>query len=284
MKLTDLKCVIVVSVLTHVLGVLGLSLVGGTREERVVASPPASGGTTVELTFFPQEIVSANLSELAAAQVVAAPAAVPGTESSRVEPGPGPVLRSDPAPLLPAATSAAEVNSDWLEENVLSRPDPVEPLPGKVTPGAPAKLSADGPATAIASNDSASADRQPAGINLNAQTSALGESPAGYLFTPSPVYPKAARQRHQQGLVLLNVLVTARGRPARIAVAQSSGFHLLDQAAIRAVRRWRFAEARSGPGAIDSNVQVPVVFKLTPGETAGSEGILKTFANNSNGS
>jgi periplasmic protein TonB len=83
-----------------------------------------------------------------------------------------------------------------------------------------------------------------------------------YLKNPEPIYPLAARRRHQEGLVLLAVIATTRGRAARVEVKQSSRFPLLDETAIQAVRGWEFEPARIGALAVESEIEVPVRFKL----------------------
>jgi TonB family protein len=85
---------------------------------------------------------------------------------------------------------------------------------------------------------------------------------AAYLFSPKPDYPKAARQRGEQGTVLLRVLVTPEGWPARVEVQESSGFELLDNAARAALRRWRFAPGIEGDQRVASHIEVPIQFTL----------------------
>ena len=51
-----------------------------------------------------------------------------------------------------------------------------------------------------------------------------------------PTYPPASRRAGEQGTVRLKVLVDTNGRPSNVAVAQSSGFPRLDEAAVEAVR------------------------------------------------
>jgi protein TonB len=46
-------------------------------------------------------------------------------------------------------------------------------------------------------------------------------------------------------------------------VDTSSGYDILDQAAVAAVRAWRFVPARLGGAAIEAWVRVPVAFRLT---------------------
>jgi len=87
-------------------------------------------------------------------------------------------------------------------------------------------------------------------------------SHAHYLSNPKPEYPEAARQQRQQGVVEVNVLVGADGRASEVSVSRSSGFTLLDQAAVQAVRRWIFEPARAGGLPVSSRVEVPVRFSL----------------------
>jgi protein TonB len=89
-----------------------------------------------------------------------------------------------------------------------------------------------------------------------------GKSHARYRTNPNPEYPTAARTQHQEGVVLLSVEVSAEGRPTSISLARSSGFPLLDQAAIAGVRRWTFDPARAAGFPIASTEQVPVRFRL----------------------
>jgi protein TonB len=90
------------------------------------------------------------------------------------------------------------------------------------------------------------------------------EAKPNYLKNPEPVYPESARRRRQEGLVLLAVTVTTQGRVSHIEVNKSSGFFLLDDAALQAVRDWEFEPARIGSVALESQIGVPVRFELTP--------------------
>jgi periplasmic protein TonB len=85
-----------------------------------------------------------------------------------------------------------------------------------------------------------------------------------YLKNPEPVYPELARRRRQEGLVLLAVKITAQGRAASVEIKKSSGFPLLDNAAVEAVRDWEFQPARIGSLALESEIEVPVRFELMP--------------------
>ena len=85
---------------------------------------------------------------------------------------------------------------------------------------------------------------------------------AAYLHNPAPDYPQMARRLGQQGRVLLKVLVGENGTAETVALATSSGFEKLDQAAIEAVKKWSFIPAKRSNEAISAYVLVPVKFSL----------------------
>jgi len=77
-----------------------------------------------------------------------------------------------------------------------------------------------------------------------------------------PDYPAEAQRRGWQGRVVLRVEVSPAGSPLSVDVRVSSGHELLDQAALRAVRRWRFVPATQGDTPVAGTVDVPVQFRL----------------------
>jgi len=78
-----------------------------------------------------------------------------------------------------------------------------------------------------------------------------------------PSYPPASRRAGEEGTVRLKVLVDEKGRPKDVAVATSSGFARLDEAAMQAVRKWRFVAATDGANPITAWTQVAITFRLT---------------------
>lgn len=59
----------------------------------------------------------------------------------------------------------------------------------------------------------------------------------------APVYHPLARERGEQGTVEVGFLIDESGRVSEVAVVQGSGFRTLDDSAIAAVRRWKYAPA-----------------------------------------
>lgn len=77
-----------------------------------------------------------------------------------------------------------------------------------------------------------------------------------------PDYPRAARQRGEQGDVVLEIDVAADGSVSSVRVATSSGFADLDAAALKAVKSARFSPAKSGDRAVASHARLTLSFKL----------------------
>jgi protein TonB len=114
----------------------------------------------------------------------------------------------------------------------------------------------------------------PAEVPIPASANAISGSqqqgaPAKDLKTSNrvdPTYPPSSRRAGEQGTVRLKVLVDTNGRPSNVEVSQSSGFTRLDEAAIAAVKKWRFEAATDGSNKIQAYTQVAVTFKLTEAE------------------
>ena len=83
-----------------------------------------------------------------------------------------------------------------------------------------------------------------------------------YRQNPVPEYPSIARKRGYQGTVVLEVLVTAEGKVKELALSASSGFSVLDQAALASVNTWLFEPGTRGGEKVDMWVKVPVRFRL----------------------
>lgn len=85
---------------------------------------------------------------------------------------------------------------------------------------------------------------------------------ADYLHNPTPEYPGMSRRRGEQGRVTLKVVVSSNGEPESVQLDKSSGFELLDKAALNAVKNWKFVPAKSNHQSVMGTVIVPVKFSL----------------------
>jgi len=102
------------------------------------------------------------------------------------------------------------------------------------------------------------------GIDIAARPAGIGrdvpaEPAAG---NPAPAYPVAARRAGREGRAVLRVVVSSTGEGREIRIAESSGTPSLDEAALAAVRHWRFTPARRNGEAAEDVVLVPVSFTL----------------------
>ena len=83
-----------------------------------------------------------------------------------------------------------------------------------------------------------------------------------YQLNDPPLYPDLARKRGQEGTVILRVLVNKEGRVDDLEIEDSSGFGVLDRAALASVKKWSFEPGRRGEERMQMWVRIPVTFKL----------------------
>lgn len=81
-----------------------------------------------------------------------------------------------------------------------------------------------------------------------------------YRSNPPPEFPMLLREQGMGGVVWLRVWVDESGQPGKITLLKGSGYRLLDESALKAVRQWRFIPAMSGPHPFASWVEFPVRF------------------------
>lgn len=113
-------------------------------------------------------------------------------------------------------------------------------------------------------SDSGHASRQIDRAGESGKSSLLASS--RYQDTPSPEYPYASRQRGEEGRVLISVEILENGSAGQLILKRSSGYPLLDQAALKAVRKCKFHPAVRNNVRIRSWGDVPIRFKLEDAE------------------
>ena len=159
---------------------------------------------------------------------------------------------------------AAPIEAVFIPEQTQSEPEPPAPVKPEIDQVMPTEQ----PMPEIQFDEPVVPPAQtavPASENAIAATTASG-AVAQDLKTSNrvePAYPPAARRAGEEGTVRLKVLVDEKGRPKDVAVAASSGFARLDEAAMQAVRKWRFVAATNGSNPISAWTQVAITFRLT---------------------
>lgn len=83
---------------------------------------------------------------------------------------------------------------------------------------------------------------------------------ANWALNPPPVYPPLALSQGWHGTSLLRVWIDATGRIEMVEVERSSGFEILDDAAVAAVQRWKARPATRFGAAIASVELQAIVF------------------------
>jgi len=100
------------------------------------------------------------------------------------------------------------------------------------------------------------------GPKRQAANTASKDTPVSLLSKPTPSYTLEARQRKIEGDVELEVEFTATGQVHVLRVVQGLGYGL-DESAVKAAERIRFAPARRDGQAIDAQGRLRIVFRLS---------------------
>ena len=77
-----------------------------------------------------------------------------------------------------------------------------------------------------------------------------------------PEYPRSAQRRGQEGVVLIRVLISENGKREDIQIHKPSRYALLNTAAMKAVKKWKFDPHIVNGSAQKSWVEIPIEFKL----------------------
>jgi protein TonB len=183
----------------------------------------------------------------------------------------------------PAPAPAPETLQEPVEEKEIplaaepeARPDVTPPSATPTTPPAPAPVfppTTSPKTTAPVSPKSLTSETLRDGSNgisspvslTNTIDDSLPITPAqvdpNYLHRPNPIYPAVSKRLREAGTVLLRVSLDAKGEVRDINIQTTSAYQRLDQAAMEAVRQWRFVPASRGQQPVASTVLVPIEFK-----------------------
>jgi protein TonB len=207
------------------------------------------------------------------APAVGSPPSVPAVSppSAPSTPAPGPAASPPSGPSSPMSTASprptvpSPARPPSQAPATAAPPPPAAPSPSLSARTPPPTAAADRLTPPVASTrtprDAAGAPGESHGAAA-ASTDAGARSAAQLVRHIAPVYPALARERGQEGRVVVRLVVGADGVPADIRLAESSGVAALDAAALDAVRQWRFAPARRAGAAVAEERLAPVVFRL----------------------
>jgi protein TonB len=94
---------------------------------------------------------------------------------------------------------------------------------------------------------------EPAGIEA--------KQPPTFFNNPPPRYPELAKQRGWEGDVLLRLMIDETGKVTEVTVERTSGYKILDAAAVNAIRLWRAEPSRRFGRAVKTVEYLPVQFR-----------------------
>jgi TonB family protein len=86
-------------------------------------------------------------------------------------------------------------------------------------------------------------------------------TPPRQTYAPDPEYPEKARKAHDRGTVVVQLVVGTDGLPRDIKVDHNAT-PALDQAAIDAVKKWKFTPAGRNGQPVAVQIRVEVSFNL----------------------
>lgn len=169
-----------------------------------------------------------------------------------------------PAPSLEPTTSEASVSEETEPaENSATEPLPSEPLAAVGPVNGQSRIVGVAGGTISRSPDGQGNSSARGGSDaVESVGGGTGYGIPAYLRNPPPAYPRVAREHGWEGTTLLQVEVLDDGSGGKVEVLRSSGYEVLDEAAVTTVRHWKFLPARSGDTPIRSLVEIPIRFRL----------------------
>lgn len=189
--------------------------------------------------------------QAAAPPPVPAPAPPPAAPSPPAEPSPPVEAPVEPPPPAEAPAPA--------EASLPPPPPPAPPPPRPVAPPAP-PIRGETPSDLTPTMPQATLPSARGGGE--AEGAVVPARPNPGAANAPPEYPYASRIRNEQGRVTLRLDVDALGSVTDVRVLTSSGYPALDQAAIQAVRLWRFEPALRDGQPVFSSVSLGLTFQL----------------------
>jgi protein TonB len=192
-------------------------------------------------------------------QVVELPKTRPEPVATVKQPEPVQAAEPETAPRQPVAPPASEV-ADARSVETPAKPSaaetptssaPVEPVPTAPSPPAPGPLEA----------PLQTAKAAPSGPEVKTDHRWLAES-LWRRVAELKRYPSSARLNGQEGKVILKAVIRSDGHLAEVSVQKSSGHHILDAAAIEAVKLACPLHMKHAIGKPEIVVSLPIVYSL----------------------
>ncbi|MDH6026083.1 energy transducer TonB [Vibrio splendidus] len=256
--------------------VIHAALLFVAQESKVFAMPAGSQSNTVSINFTPKSTPSPAQQKTITEPVEPEPIkeTVSQAEPKPVEPKAVEPKQAKPTPKKKAITNKPQPKK--LEKKVVEK-KPIQKKPktekkvvkkkrpelkpepkSKPTPQ-PEKL-----ADKKVDRNLAESANQPQEVNqgVSNQEPVLVTKPSFSSRPTPPNYPRQARRRGVEGVATYEVWLDAEGKQIKQALVNSSGALMLDNAALDAIKQWKFSPHTVNGRAIAHRVQIPVRFRL----------------------
>ncbi|PTO92874.1 energy transducer TonB [Vibrio splendidus] len=251
--------------------VIHAALLFVAQESKVFAMPAGSQSNTVSINFTPKNMPSPAQQKTITEPVEPEPiketvsqAEPKPVESKAVEP-----KQAKPTPKKKAITNKPQpkkVEKKVVEKKPVAkkkvvkkkRPE-LKPEPKSKPTPQPEKL-----ADKKVDRNLAESANQPQEVNqgVSNQEPVLVTKPSFSAPPTPPTYPRQARRRGIEGVAIYEVWLDAEGKQIKQALVNSSGVLILDNAALDAIKKWKFSPHTVNGRAIAHRVQLPVRFRL----------------------
>ncbi|WP_286299459.1 energy transducer TonB [Vibrio apostichopi] len=252
--------------------VIHAALLFVAQESKVFAMPAGSQSNTVSINFTPKNTPSPAQQKTITEPVEPEPIkeTVSQAEPKPVEPKAVEPKQAKPTPKKKAITNKPQpkkVEKKVVEKKPIQKKPKTEkkvvkkerPEPKSKPTPQPEKL-AD---KKVDKNMDESAN-QPQEVNqgVSNQEPVLVTKPSFSSRPTPPNYPRQARRRGVEGVATYEVWLDAEGKQIKQALVNSSGALMLDNAALDAIKQWKFSPHTVNGRAIAHRVQIPVRFRL----------------------
>jgi protein TonB len=146
------------------------------------------------------------------------------------------------------------------EKSTVARPTPVKPVEKKKSESTPAPITTTtGSFTAPAQEPSLPAASLGGSSAGDPKTVSISQAQCS---VPEPFYPNLSRRMGEEGKTMVRLFINESGTVEKVALAQSSGIHRLDQAALDAGMRVRCKPFIESGKAIKVTAIQPYIFRL----------------------
>ena len=254
--------------------VIHAALLFVAQESKVFAMPAGSQSSTVSINFTPKSVPSQAQKKTVTEPVEPEPIkeTVSQAEPKSVEPKTVEPKQAKPTPKKKAITNKPQpkkVEKKVVEKKVEKKPVQKKPVTEKkvVKKERPEPAPAPQPeklANKKVDKNMDESANQPQEVNqgVSNQEPVLVTKPSFSARPTPPNYPRQARRRGVEGVATYEIWLDAEGKQIKQALVNSSGALMLDNAALDAIKQWKFSPHTVNGRAIAHRVQIPVRFRL----------------------